>query len=294
LRELDLRELDAVAITLLRSALTDFSQSNLRNSFHLRLSKTSITTKGTIMLIAAADLFSKAGIHWILRWWHVVFGVCWIGILYYFVQVPSFAKMEAPHRNGAIDKLVPQALWYFRWAALATAATGLVMLGLYSGGSDSAYSFSGNKGHAIYMGSLIGLIMLANVWLVIWPNQQKVIANARGLLEGKAADPAAADAGRRALIASRTNAIFSIPMLMFMTGAQNFFESSGLESSDRVIAWIVLIVIVAVLELSALGFIGGINGPLTKPLSQHKNIAHIGVPVALVLLLVWWVLGASA
>jgi uncharacterized membrane protein len=245
------------------------------------------------MLIAAADLFSKSGIHWILRWWHVVFGVAWIGLLYYFnfVQVPSFPKMEASHRNGAIDKLVPQALWYFRFAALATAATGIIMLGLYSGGDDSVYSFSGGYGHSIYMGSFIGLVMLANVWLVIWPNQQVVIANARGLLEGKAADPAAAGSGRKALLGSRTNAIFSIPMLMFMTGAQNFFAGTEIDSSGRLIVWIVVVAIVAVLELSALGFIGGMEGPLTKPLAQHKNIAHIGAPLALVILALWTILG---
>jgi uncharacterized membrane protein len=245
------------------------------------------------MLIAVADLFTKEGIHWILRWWHVVFGVAWIGLLYYFnfVQVPSFPTMEAAHRNGAIDKLVPRALWYFRYAALATAATGIIMLGLYSGGDTAVYSFSGNTGHSIYMGSVIGLLMLANVWLVIWPNQQIVIANARGLLEGKAADPAAAGAGRKALLGSRTNAIFSIPMLMFMTGTQNFFGGTDMGSSDRLIAWIVLLAILVVFELSALGFIGGMEGPLTKPLASHKNIAHIGVPVALVLLLIWFILG---
>jgi uncharacterized membrane protein len=239
------------------------------------------------MLLAAAELFSKAGLHWFLRWWHVLFGVCWIGLLYYFnfVQVPSFAKMEPAHRNGAIDKLVPQALWYFRWAAAATFLTGLVMLGLYSGKSDAPYSFSNNKGHAIFMGALLGTVMFANVWLIIWPNQQKVIANARGLLEGKPADPATAAAGRRALMASRTNAIFSIPMLMFMTGAQNVFEPGN--GGGRLVTWVLVIITILVFELSALGFIGGMEGPLTKPLAQHRNIAHIGVPLALVMLLAW-------
>ncbi len=241
------------------------------------------------MTLAAFELFTSAGLHWLLRWWHVLFGVAWIGLLYYFnfVQVPSFAKMEAPHRNGAIDKLVPQALWYFRWAAAATAITGLVMLAGWSGSADSEgklYSFSSSAGHAIFIGSLMGLIMLANVWLVIWPNQQKVIANARGLLEGKPADPGAAQAGRRALLASRTNAIFSIPMLMFMTGSSHYFGSLP---SGRLIVWVLVLVFLVVFELSALGFIGGLEGPLTKPLGQHRNIAHIGVPVAIVLLLLW-------
>lgn len=242
------------------------------------------------MTLAALDLFTKAGIHWFFRWWHVLFGVAWIGLLYYFnfVQVPSFAKMEPAHKNGAIDKLVPQALWYFRFAALGTAATGIVMLGLYTGGNDSAYSFgkdAGGTGHAVYMGTIMGLVMLANVWLVIWPNQQKVIANARGVLAGQAADPAAASAGRKALLASRTNAILSIPMLMFMTGATHFFAGSA--GGGVAFVWIVTLLVVAVLELSALGMIGGFEGPLTKPLAEHRNIAHIGVPLALVLMILW-------
>jgi uncharacterized membrane protein len=236
----------------------------------------------TATALATIELFQKSGIHWIFRWWHVVFGVCWIGLLYYFnfVQVPSFPTMEAAHRNGAIDKLVPRALWYFRWAALATAITGIVMLGV----NASSYNDVKTAFNAILMGSLFGLVMLANVWLVIWPNQQVVIANARGLLAGNAADPAAAGAGRRALLASRTNAIFSIPMLMFMTGTQNYF--AGVKPVYAVV-WIVVLAVIVVLELSALGFIGGMEGPLTKPLAAHKNIAHIGVPIALVIVLLW-------
>jgi uncharacterized membrane protein len=238
-------------------------------------------------VLAIANIFDKEGIHWVLRWWHVVFGVAWIGLLYYFnfVQVPSFPTMEAAHRNGAIDKLVPRALWYFRWAALATAVTGLAMLGLFA--SDI---YKGGYGHIIYAGSLIGLVMLANVWLIIWPNQQVVIANARGLLEGKPAKPETAAAGRKALLASRTNAIFSISMLMFMTGAQNWLGISYDTSKSAIVWWILVLIVVVVLELNALGIIGGLEGPLTKPLANHKNVAHIGVPVAIVLAVAWMVL----
>ncbi len=225
-------------------------------------------------------------IHWIFAWWHVVFGVCWIGLLYYFnfVQVPSFPTMEAPHRNGAIDKLVPRALWYFRFAALATFLTGLVMLGLFSSGTDKQYA--GAFGTAIWAGALIGIVMLLNVWGVIWPNQKIVIENARGVLAGNDANPAAAASGRRALLASRTNAIFSVPMLMFMTGARLFFAEQGIGST--ILFWIVLIVLIGVLELSALGFIGGMEGPITKQIAGHpRQIAHLGLPLALILLLVW-------
>lgn len=235
-------------------------------------------------MVLAVELFTKGGILWIFRWWHVVFGVCWIGLLYYFnfCQVPVFPTMEAAHRNGAIDKLVPRVLWYFRYAALGTAATGLIILGI--NGKDYFADGVEQAGHSITMGALFGLVMLANVWLVIWPNQQIVIANARGLLAGNPADPAAASAGRKALLASRTNAIFSIPMLMFMTGTQNYFAAV---KPSIPLLWIVVLAVVIVLELSALGFIGGVEGPLTKPLASHKNIAHIGVPVAVVILLLW-------
>jgi uncharacterized membrane protein len=237
-------------------------------------------------MLTLATIFSKEGFHWLFRWWHVVFGVCWIGLLYYFnfVQVPSFPTMEAPARNGAIDKLVPRALWYFRWSAVATAVTGLVMIGITTSSDFNLYQ--NNVGQSIYSGALIGLLMLANVWLVIMPNQKIVIENARGLLAGKDANPATADAGRRALLASRTNAILSIPMLMFMTGTQNFLGGSD-SVSPAIIYWLILFAIVGALEANALGFIGGLNGPGTKPLGDQKNIAHIGVPVALVLLIVW-------
>lgn len=234
----------------------------------------------------AVSLFDKYGILWILRWWHVVFGVAWIGLLYYFnfVQVPSFPTMEAPHRNGAIDKLVPRALWYFRYAALATAVTGLLILGI--GVSD----YITNQKTAIYSGSILGLVMLANVWLIIWPNQQIVIANARGLLAGEAAKPEAAAAGRKALLASRTNAIFSIPMLMFMTGTQNFLGASE-EVSPAFLYVLIVIAVTAVLELSALGKIGGFEGPLTKQIAGHpRQVAHLGVPLAIVLLIIWMIL----
>jgi uncharacterized membrane protein len=235
----------------------------------------------------AVSLLDKDGIFWILRWWHVVFGVAWIGLLYYFnfVQVPSFPTMEAPHRNGAIDKLVPRALWYFRYAALATAGTGIIMLGMYA---STLYKY--NAGISIYSGALLGLVMLANVWLVIWPNQQTVIANARGLLGGEAAKPEAAAAGRKALLASRTNAIFSIPMLMFMTGTQHFFGGAD-PVSPSIVYWIIFLAIVAVLEASALGMVGGFEGPLTKQIAGHpRQVAHIGVPVAIVLLAVFLIL----
>ena len=239
-------------------------------------------------LASALELFTKPGFSWLFRSAHVVFGVAWIGLLYYFnfVQVPAFAKMEAPHRNGAIDQLVPRALWYFRWAAAATAVTGIGLYGLQQ--SLHAYD-GGNTNHSILTGMLIGLIMLTNVWMYIWPNQRIVIANARGLLAGKEADPNVAAAGRKALLPSRTNALLSFPMLMIMTGTAHFFGSGHFDANGGkvVIYWILVLAILGAIEANALGFVGGTQGPGTKLLEDYKNVFYGGVGLSVLFYLLW-------
>jgi uncharacterized membrane protein len=184
------------------------------------------------------------------------------------VQVPAFAEMEAAARNNAIDKLASRALWWFRWAAVATLITGILIL-LFQKNGDKSQLFSGDymksvPGMAIATGVLLALTMFLNVWLVIWPNQKKVIANARNVQAGGEADPDAAAAGRKALLASRMNAIFSFTMLMFMVGTAHFFLPGKFKfapsGSDRGIYWAIVVVIWALLEANALGWIGG-----TKP-----------------------------
>ena len=223
--------------------------------------------------MALADviiIISRTGGAFASRWLHVVVGITWIGLLYYFnfVQVPAFAEMEAAARNNAIDKLASRALWWFRWAAVATLITGILIL-LFQKDGDKSQIFSGDymksvPGMAIATGVLLALTMFLNVWLVIWPNQKKVIANARNVQAGGEADPNAAAAGRKALLASRMNAIFSFTMLMFMVGTAHFFLPGNFKfapsGSDRAIYWAIALVIWLVLELSALGVIGG-----TKP-----------------------------
>src|SRR5215471_11069356 len=173
-------------------------------------------------------IISRGGGAFFSRWAHVVMGITWIGLLYYFnfVQVPAFAEMDAAARNNAIDKLASRALWWFRWAAALTVLTGISILLFQNNGK--AQLFSGDywksvSGMSIATGILLALTMFANVWLVIWPNQKKVIANARNVQAGGEADPAAAPAGRRAGLASRQNTIFSFTMLMFMVGTSHFF-----------------------------------------------------------------------
>jgi uncharacterized membrane protein len=232
------------------------------------------------MLGTAIDIFSKADFAYLSRWGHVVVGIAWIGLLYYFnfVQVPAFAEMEAAARNNAIDKLASRALWWFRWAAVATFVTGLLIIGFQPKPGD--YFKQGWESVAIGTGILFGVTMLLNVWGVIWRNQKLVIANARNVQAGGEADPAAADAGRRALLASRQNAIFSLPLLVFMVGTAHFAWKNGVGSSSAgtyALYWIVTVAIWGVLEANALGLIGGLKPGGTNVIyDTHKNALITG------------------
>ncbi|MDA1034890.1 MAG: urate hydroxylase PuuD [Proteobacteria bacterium] len=141
---------------------------------------------------------------------HVIVGVAWIGLLYYFnfVQVPALKNANADGTASGITKHVaPLALLWFRWAALATWITGAALLGAYF---VPAFTLSGGY-QAIGLGSWLGTIMLFNVWVLIWPNQQKIL----GLKP--ASDSEKTSARRIAFLASRTNTMLSIPMLFLMT-----------------------------------------------------------------------------
>ncbi len=235
----------------------------------------------------ALQIFERLGWEFLARWAHVLAGITWIGLLYYFnfVQVPSFAQMEAAARNNAIDKLASRALWWFRWAAFATFAFGIMLLILLPPGtlteratrSSTATTSSPPKASSIATGMLLGITMFLNVWGVIWPNQKKVIANARNVQAGGEPDPAAAAAGRKAALASRMNTIFSLPMLFFMIGAAHFFPFDT--TPDRAIYWVITLVIWAVLELSALGVIGGFAvGNITNWMFEdHRRSIGVGL-----------------
>ena len=158
----------------------------------------------------------------LLRFLHFLFGIMWIGLLYYFnfVQTPFFGETDPAVRSGAIQKLVPRALWWFRWGAMGTVIFGLLYLLMWWGMRLNFAMTSWTV--AIFTGGLMGIIMWANVWFVIWPNQQIVIGNATAMAGGAPANPAAAPAGRRAALASRTNTLFSIPLLFFMGAASHY------------------------------------------------------------------------
>lgn len=151
-------------------------------------------------------------------WLHVLFGITWIGLLYYFnfVQVPAMPKAKADGTAAGISKHVaPRALLWFRWAALATWLSGVLTIEAMKSktgfGVLDVFTFKENA-RIIGMGAWLGTIMLFNVWVLIWPNQKKVL----GIVE--ATDEEKVKAGSIALMASRTNTLLSIPMVMGMTG----------------------------------------------------------------------------
>ena len=244
------------------------------------------------MVAAVLDIFSRSGYAFLTRYLHVVVGICWIGLLYYFnfVQVPAFAEMEAAARNNAIDKLASRALWWFRWAAVATVVTGLLLLGLQRTGDGSSQLtnmdyFKSLPGISIATGVLLGLTMFVNVWGIIWRNQKIVIANARNVQAGGEADPAAAGAGRKAFLASRMNTIFSLPLLVFMVGTAHFPYNQILppDGSKRALYWGITLVLWIVLELNAIGVIGGTKPGGTNVLyDSHKNAIITGFVLAVV------------
>ena len=146
------------------------------------------------------------------RWLHVMAGITWIGLLYYFnfIQVPSMAKIKEDGSATAITKFIaPRALLWFRWAALVTWLTGAYYLEKSGIGLGNAFLLKGTAAY-IGLGVWMGTIMLFNVWVLIWPNQKKVL----GMVE--ASDETKLKAARIALLASRTNTMLSIPMLFFM------------------------------------------------------------------------------
>ncbi|HEV7524239.1 MAG TPA: urate hydroxylase PuuD [Acidimicrobiia bacterium] len=232
------------------------------------------------------EIFHRVGLAGAFRISHVIVAVMWMGLLWYFnfVQTPAYAEMEASSRNDAFDKLTWRALWWFRWSAAATVVFGLLIIGIAPKGTyGKDFWVHTAAGPTLAIGILFGLAMFLNVWLVIWPNQQIVIANARTLKAGGEANPAAAAAARAGAMASRQNTIFSLPLLVFMVGASHFYNlgpsfGSLISSSKSIIYLIIGIVVLAVLELNALGKISGRgNTGLNVVYETHKNAMYTGI-----------------
>src|SRR4051812_21148969 len=147
----------------------------------------------------------------VLQWLHVFFGITWIGLLYYFnfVQIPTMPTVPAELKPGVSKYIAPNALFYFRWGAAFTVLTGLILAWLYDE-LVPALTLQ-ESARLIGIGMWVALIMAANVWMIIWPNQQRAL----GLVT--ADDAAKAKSARTAMLASRINTLLSIPMLLCMT-----------------------------------------------------------------------------
>tara|TARA_B100000003_G_scaffold205163_1_gene218338 strand:+ start:378 stop:980 length:603 start_codon:yes stop_codon:yes gene_type:complete len=159
---------------------------------------------------------------WVARYTHVVVGIMWIGLLWYFnfVQIPNMAKIPDEQKPAIGKVIAPAALFYFRWAAAFTVLSGLILAAL-NGYLHDAMTLSIGSGipkhTAIGIGMWLGLIMAFNVWFVIWPNQKKAL----GMVE---VDPdIKAKAAKTAMLFSRTNTLLSLPMLLSMVAAQNLY-----------------------------------------------------------------------
>jgi uncharacterized membrane protein len=151
----------------------------------------------------------------VFRWLHTFFGILWIGLLYYlnFVQVPTMPSVPAELKKGVTGYIAPKVFFFFRYAALLTVLTGLIVAA-HNGYLVPALTFAGTGGVALIgIGMWLALIMAFNVWFIIWPAQQKIL----GLVE--ATDEAKAAAAPRALAASRTNLLLSLPMIYCMVSA---------------------------------------------------------------------------
>ncbi len=223
-------------------------------------------------------------IYFLLRWFHFLAGIIWIGILYYFnfIQTPFFGSDLGAGAKAAMTRgLLPNALWWFRWGAMVTFATGVLIL-LMKFGHDGVPLSSGYMTR-ILTGGLLGTLMWANVWFVIWPAQQVVIANANAVAGGGQADPTAAARGARAGLASRTNALLSISMLFFMAAASHFNSlTASLDAGGGRLGlyWILALLVVGVAEAGALL---GPGLPTQKPLASVKGTIHAGFSLAIVL-----------
>lgn len=214
-------------------------------------------------------LLSENSLAFLLRWVHLLAGVAWVGLLYYFnfIQGEYFKEADGGAKSDVIQKLVPNALWWFRWAAMFTFISGLYLI--------HAWKLSGM---GIMIGVTMGTIMFLNVWLIIWPNQKIVIASAKQVAGGGEALPEAAAALGKAGLASRTNTLFSIPMLFFMASSKHLpqIQTSILNESTASLA--LVFGLIAVLALN------GVVGK-TGPFTTVKGVLTSGLLLTVILYL---------
>jgi uncharacterized membrane protein len=226
----------------------------------------------------------EESVYFLLRWFHFLSGITWIGILYYFnfIQTPFFGTDLGGEAKSAVTRgLVPNALLWFRWGAMFTFITGVLIVAMKLGHSH----IPATSGYmtTILTGGLMGTLMWANVWFVIWPAQQIVIANANTVAGGGDPNPAAAGCAARAGLASRTNTLFSIPMLFMMGAASHapmLTKDLDMGQGNLSVYWIVALVVIAIVEAGALL---GPGLPTQKSLATVRGTLHMGFAVTIIL-----------
>ena len=198
-------------------------------------------------------LLGQNSLAFLLRWVHLLAGVAWVGLLYYFnfIQGEYFKEADARAKSDVIQKMVPKALWWFRWAAIFTLLSGYSLLHI-----------RGLSGLGIMIGVTMASIMFLNVWFIIWPNQKIVIASAKQVAGGGEALPGAAAALGKAGLASRTNTLFSVPMLFFM--ASSVHLGGQLQTPIHSSSVMSLAVIFGLIAALALNGVFGKTGPITS------------------------------
>lgn len=201
-------------------------------------------------------------LEFLFRWSHVLFGITWIGMLYYFnfIQGGYFKQASPEGLADAKAKLAPSALWWFRWGAMGTFITGIALLG-YLGAALNNY---------IVIGAIFGTLMFLNVWIIIWPNQKIAL----GMVEGDG--PAA---GAKALLASRHNVLYSAPMAFCMLASGHPSSGMGYSAFTLSNSMIAMLVIIAALQANAMF---GKQGPLTTV----KGVIYSSLGLTAVMVLV--------
>ena len=168
-----------------------------------------------IAIFGNVNFIEPAWLAFAFRWLHVMVGVMWIGLLWYFnfVQIPSMPKIPDEHKPAISKVIAPEALFWFRYSALLTVITGLIVAWLNGYGHDALMLGEGYQ--AIGLGMWLAIIMAINVWFIIWPNQKKAL----GIVD---AEPEVkAKSAKVAMLTSRTNTLLSVPMLYLMVAQQN-------------------------------------------------------------------------